>query len=262
MKQAEVEVLMAGHSNLIAPQRLAKWIAHCGWCSRRAAERLISAGSVSVNGKPANHTDLVCAADQILINQQPLKAATERQYWLYHKPIGIDCNNRPDDPASLYHLLQQLPQRLFAVGRLDKDSSGLLLLTNDGALSQQLMHPDHYHTKTYIVDTDKAITAAFVQQMADGVSWTLGANHYHTRPCQVCALGTAQFQIVLTEGQHRQIRYMCKSLGYRVTSLKRLALGALQLADLACGAYRPLTASELAGLQRLNAQPKPQAQAQ
>ncbi|GAB2922849.1 pseudouridine synthase [Rheinheimera gaetbuli] len=260
MKQAEIRILMADNINLISRQRLAKWIAHCGWCSRRAAERLISAGVVSINGKPGKHTDLVGETDQISIGQQPLPVAAQRQYWLYHKPIGVDCNNRPDDPASLYHVLMQLPQRLFAVGRLDKDSSGLLLLTNDGILSQQLMHPDHYHNKTYIVDTDKAINTAFVQQMAAGVSWTLGTKSYSSRPCQVSASGAAQFQIVLTEGQHRQIRYMCKTLGYRVTSLKRVALGTLQLADLPSGAYRPLTPSELTGLQRLNAQPKPQTQ--
>lgn len=240
-------------------QRLAKWIAYCGWCSRRAAERLISAGSVSVNGKPAKHTDLVSEADHISIGQQRLSGAAARQYLLYHKPVGIDCNNRPDDPASLYHILQQLPQRLFAVGRLDKDSSGLLLLTNDGALSQQLMHPDHYHDKTYIVDTDKAVNTAFVQQMAAGVSWTLGPNNYSSRPCLVTVTGTRHFQIVLTQGLHRQIRYMCKALGYRVTALQRVALGVLQLGDLASGAYRPLTSSELADIKCFNTQPKPQA---
>lgn len=239
-------------------QRLAKWIAHCGWCSRRAAERLISTGCVSVNGKPGHHTDLVSETDQIHIAQQLLQSAAPRQYWLYHKPYGIDCNNRPDDPASLYHLLKQLPQRLFAVGRLDKDSSGLLLLTNDGALSQQLIHPAHYHDKSYIVDTDKAVNTAFVQQMAAGVSWQLGQNRYSSRPCQVTATGIQQFQIVLTQGQHRQIRYMCKALGYRVTALHRIALGALQLGDLASGAYRPLTPSELAAVKRLHTQPQPQ----
>ncbi len=258
MKQVKVNTAMPAN-NTASGQRLAKWIAYCGWCSRRAAERLISTGSVSVNGRPAKHTDLVGEADRISIGQQPLNLATARQYWLYHKPAGIDCNNRPDDPASLYHILQQFPQRLFAVGRLDKDSSGLLLLTNDGALSQQLMHPEHYHDKTYIVDTDRAISTAFISQMAAGVSWTLGQNSYSSRPCQVTLTGAQQFQIVLTQGLHRQIRYMCKALGYRVTALQRVALGTLQLEDLTSGTYRPLTPSELGCLLRPGAQPKPEA---
>ena len=251
---------MAANNNCESPQRLAKWIACCGWCSRRAAERLISAGRVQLNGAMAKHTDLVSSADNICIDQQPLHSAGERQYWLYHKPIGIDCNVRPDDPASLHHVLTTLPQRVFAVGRLDKDSSGLLLLTNDGTLCQTLMHPDNYHNKTYIVDTDIAVSADFIRQMANGVSWTLGAKTYSSRPCEVSATAERQFQIVLTQGLHRQIRYMCKALGYRVMALQRIALGKLLLADLAPGQYRPLTASERLAIQTPGSPPKPEAQ--
>lgn len=241
-----------------SPQRLAKWIAYCGWCSRRAAERLISAGRVLVNGHMAKHTDMVSHSDTICIDQQVLQSAGARQYWLYHKPVGIDCNVRPTDPASLYHVLARLPQRLFAVGRLDKDSSGLLLLTNDGALSQQLLHPDNYHEKTYLVDTDKVISTDFIHQMATGVSWTLGTTTYRSRPCQVTATAERQFQIILTQGLHRQIRYMCKALGYKVIALHRIALGQITLADLPANQCRELTSPEIFALQNARPQPKPE----
>tara|TARA_R100001443_G_scaffold83856_3_gene90572 strand:+ start:25310 stop:26050 length:741 start_codon:yes stop_codon:yes gene_type:complete len=224
--------------------RLAKWIAQSGHCSRRAAERLISKAQVEVNGNPAKHTDLVSQADNIRINGATLTAAPALSYLLYHKPVGMDCNNRPDDPASLYQLLKTFPIRLFAVGRLDKDSSGLMLLTNDGALCQRLLHPDYHYSKRYVVNTDKPVTPEFISQMAAGVSWQLGNNHYQSRPCQVSGTGPGQFDIILTQGLHRQIRYMCKALGYRVTTLTRIAMGNIGLGDLAVGHYRELSLIE------------------
>tara|TARA_R110002126_G_scaffold255504_1_gene398464 strand:+ start:4173 stop:4925 length:753 start_codon:yes stop_codon:yes gene_type:complete len=229
----------------LCQQRLAKWIAQSGYCSRRAAARLISEDRVYLNGKLAKHTDLVGSTDSISIDNHVLAALPALSYLLYHKPVGIDCNNRPADPASLYQLLKTLPERLFAVGRLDKDSSGMLLLTNDGALCQRLLHPDHYHSKTYEVTTDKAITPEFLQQMASGVSWATGHTQHQSRPCQVRASGLQQFEIILTQGLHRQIRYMCKALGYRVTALKRTAIGALHLGDLTVGQYRALNTDEI-----------------
>ena len=238
--------------------RLAKYIARSGHCSRRAAERLISQGRVTLNGEAAKHTDNVSDDDVISIDQQPLARAPALCYLAYHKPVGIDCNNRPNDGASLYQLLKQLPQRLFAVGRLDKDSCGLLLLTNDGSLCQRLLHPAYQHSKTYIVDTDKPITTAFLQQMANGVSWQLGENRYQSLPCQLWQTGRQQFRIVLTQGLHRQIRYMCKTLGYNVVSLKRIAIGVFELGTLQSGQYRPVTAVELESLLQPATLPQPQ----
>lgn len=240
-----------------APQRLAKWIAQSGYCSRRAAERLITQGVISINGAVARHTDGVSALDQVSVHGQPLPAQPALQYLLYHKPVGVDCNNRPDDPASLYQVLKLLPQRLFAVGRLDKDSSGLLLLTNDGGLSQRLMHPAYYHEKGYLVSTDKSISAGFIASMAAGVSWQLGETRYQSRPCRITQTAEQEFYIVLTQGLHRQIRYMCKALGYRVTALKRDRLHNLQLAQLPEGQMRPLSSAELHQLQLLSALPQP-----
>lgn len=240
-----------------APQRLAKWIAQSGYCSRRAAERLITQGVVSINGAVARHTDGVSALDQVSVHGQPLPAQPALQYLLYHKPVGVDCNNHPDDPASLYQVLKLLPQRLFAVGRLDKDSSGLLLLTNDGGLSQRLMHPAYYHEKGYLVSTDKSISAGFIASMAAGVCWQLGETRYQSRPCRITQTAEQEFYIVLTQGLHRQIRYMCKALGYRVTALKRDRLHNLQLAQLPEGQMRPLSSAELHQLQLLSTLPQP-----
>ncbi len=244
----------------LPPQRLAKWIAQSGYCSRRAAERLISQGLVSCNGMPAGHADVVSAADIICIDGIALPPPAPLQYLLYHKPVGVDCNCRPQDPASLYQLLKTLPQRLFAVGRLDKDSSGLLLLTNDGELSQRLMHPAFFHEKDYLVQTDQPLSAAFITKMASGVSWQLGDTIYQSRPCSVTLLAATQFRITLTQGLHRQIRYMCKSLGYRVIALQRVRLHNLLLAELPVGALRELSHDELAQLHSLSALPQPDTQ--
>lgn len=176
--------------------------------------------------------------------------------------MGIDCNNRPDDPASLYQLLNQLPQRLFAVGRLDKDSSGLLLLTNDGGLCQQLMHPRFFHEKAYQVQTDKPLTAEHIAKLASGVSWQLGTKQYHSRPCLVTQTADDVFDITLTQGLHRQIRYMCKAVGLRVLKLQRYRIHNLLLGDLAMGELRALNADELTTLLALSNDIKPQAQHQ
>lgn len=248
-----MSVVLQTNETLITSQqgiRLAKWIAQCGYCSRREASRLITAGQVTVNGKMANHIDHVLSADTICINGETLAAPGARVTLMYHKPIGIDCNIRAADPASLHHVLATLPQRLFACGRLDKDSFGLLLLTNDGQLSQQLMHPDFLHEKTYQVTTDQPLTQALVQQLASGVSWQLGENIYQSRPCQVEQVAANTFQIILTQGLNRQIRYMCKAVGLRVISLQRIAIGALSLGTLAQGQYQLLTTEQLRLLQQ------------
>lgn len=239
-----------------APQRLAKWIAANGYCSRRNADRLISAGKVSLNGQLAKHTALVTATDQIMIDQQPLQIKPKRVYYKYHKPVGIDCNVRAQDSASLYHVLQSIPERVFAVGRLDKDSSGLLLLTNDGLLCQRLIHPDFYHEKSYRVTVNSKINTDFITNLSQGVSWQLGTKHYTSRPCKIQPLGSKEFMITLTQGLHRQIRYMCQSQGLKVVELCRISLHNIQLANLALGAIQPIHGDCLHTLLQLT-QPHP-----
>ncbi|HSG53254.1 MAG TPA: pseudouridine synthase [Rheinheimera sp.] len=247
---------MSAHSS---PQRLAKWIAHCGYCSRRAAERLITGHRVLLNNQLAKHTDVASSSDIISIDGTLLAGPATLQYMLYHKPVGVDCNNRPDDPASLHQLLKTLPQRLFAVGRLDKDSSGLLLLTNDGALCQQLMHPSFFHEKAYQVQTDKTLTAEHIEKLASGVSWQLGTTQYHSRPCLVTQTAANVFDITLTQGLHRQIRYMCKAVGLKVLKLQRYRIHNLLLGELAAGELRDVRADELSTLLALSDNIQPEA---
>ncbi|GAA0666295.1 pseudouridine synthase [Rheinheimera tangshanensis] len=223
--------------------RLAKYLADHGLCSRRAASRLIDEGRVLVNQRPANHIDHVDEDDSIQVDGQPFRAVAEKHYLLYHKPVGIDCNLNPEKADSLYHLLQQFPMRLFPVGRLDKDSCGLVLLTNDGELTQRLLHPDFYHEKTYQVRVDIALTTQALAQLASGVSWTVGPNTYQSRPCQVTQLSSNRFEIVLTQGLNRQIRYMCRSVGLKVVQLKRIQLAQFSLADLAEGCFQTVNLS-------------------
>lgn len=218
--------------------RLAKYLADHGLCSRRAASRLIDEGRVLVNQRPANHIDHVDAEDDIQVDGTPFDACTEKHYLLYHKPVGIDCNLNPDKVDSLYHLLQQFPMRLFPVGRLDKDSCGLVLLTNDGELAQRLLHPDFYHEKTYQVTVDKPLTPQALAQLASGVSWTVGPHSYQSRTCQVTPLGSDRFEIVLTQGLNRQIRYMCRAVGLKVLQLRRTQLAQFSLADLPEGCFK------------------------
>lgn len=240
------------------PMRLAKLIAQSGLCSRKEASRLITAGLVKVNGEIARHLQAINDTDCIEIAGAPLATPAPLQYWIYHKPVGIDCNNRPEDPNSIAQLLGTLPVRLFAVGRLDKDSRGMLLLTNDGAFAQRLLHPDYAHQKSYLVTLDQATSPSVVQAFSQGIHWQVGPHNYQAKPCQAKRVNERQLEIILTEGKHRQIRYMCRALGFKVVDLCRTAIGALSLGTLAAGDCRQLNAEELTQLLTLQA-PKPTA---
>ncbi|MEJ6476485.1 pseudouridine synthase [Pseudoalteromonas piscicida] len=209
------------------PMRLAKYLSHCGICSRRQASRLIDAGRVSVNGRPANHIDHVELTDDIIVDSQPVSAPQARRLFVYHKPVGIDCKVNPNDPTSIYHVLPQ-SCRVYPIGRLDKDSRGLLLLTNDGALCQQLIHPDHHQEKEYEVQVDKPLDAGFCQTMAQGVP----VKGQITQPCRVEQMARDRFKIILRQGLNRQIRRMAHYCGYRVIDLYRVRIANLTLTEL------------------------------
>ncbi|AMO55866.1 pseudouridine synthase [Endozoicomonas montiporae] len=211
--------------------RIAKYIAASGLCSRRAASRLIDSGQVQVNGRAANHIDHVNKHDNIVVNGLTVKAPEERCYYLYNKPVGIDCVCKPQDVSSIIHQINT-PVRVFPVGRLDKDSHGLMLLTNDGELCQKLLHPDYVHEKEYRVAVDKPVTDAFLEKMSAGVTYNAGNKLIITRPCRVKRQSDNEFRITLTQGMNRQIRRMCKALGYRVIELQRLRMESLKLGDL------------------------------
>lgn len=230
--------------------RLAKYLAQCGLGSRREACRLIAAGRIRLNGRIASHADPVSldetfhCLDRIELDGIPISSAEKLVYWIFNKAIGTDCRLLEQDNTSLLHLLPKTP-RLYPVGRLDKDSRGLLLLTNDGALTHKLMHPSFAHSKTYHVRLDRPFADDFVEQMANGVRY----KDVQTLPCQVRRLSSDSFEIVLTQGLNRQIRRMSKALGYRVIDLERIAIMTLNLRELASGELqegqmRPLTPQE------------------
>lgn len=228
--------------------RLAHFLAQAGVCSRRQAARLIQAQRVTVNGVLGQHQQRIAThtAVQVRLDGELVRPQAPAIYWLYHKPIGVDCRLLADDASSL---LQRLPasSHCYPVGRLDKDSRGLLLISNDGALTQRLMHPDFAHDKRYHVTVDKPLTDAFLQAMAQGLDYGAGL----TRPCRMQQLAERQFCITLTEGKKRQIRRMCRHLGFHVTDLLRTNIGALSLGQLAEGCFRALTANEVAMLMQL-----------
>lgn len=237
--------------------RLAKYLAGCGIASRREACRLIEAGRIAINGQIAQHTHRVTTVDgavtldgqpcTLTLDGHPIALPEAKSYWLLNKAVGTDCRLLPQDPASLIHLLPKTP-RLFPVGRLDKDSRGLLLLTNDGELSQRLMHPDHGHEKTYEVRLDRHFDDVFLHAMAQGVDYQVADKTLTTRPCDIERTGDDSFCIVLTQGLNRQIRRMSAALGYKVIDLKRTELMTLTLGSLNEGEMRSLRAGEIAKL--------------
>ncbi len=196
-------------------------------------QALLDAGRLQPSSLKLSHW--VPAETEIWLDGQPIPPVPPRRYWAYHKPVGIDCNVRPDDPHSIVTLLQQLPPGVFAVGRLDKDSCGLLLLTNDGPFAQRLLHPAQQHQKTYRVDVDKAVTETMLQQLHAGMRYQAGKTWIDARPCLATLHAPNQLELTLTEGKNRQIRYMCKQLGLRVIRLQRTHIGQLYLPELSVG---------------------------
>lgn len=224
--------------------RINQFFSRAGICSRRQADRWIAAGRVQVNGETASLGMTVTEADSILLDGQPIQATVEPVYLLYHKPVGVVSTH---DPAVKNNLVSALDysERVFAVGRLDKESEGLMLLTNQGEIVNRILRVENGHAKRYRVTVDKAITPEFLRQMAQGVPIL----DTITRPAEIFKTEENVFELLLTQGLNRQIRRMCKALGYRVMRLQRLAILHLQLGDLPVGAWRHLTERELATLQ-------------
>lgn len=225
--------------------RINKYLSQHGVCSKRAADRLILAGQVAVNGLAAEVGQRVDPQDEVWVKGQAIHAKPKPIYLLYHKPVGVVCSNDRTVKANLVNALDY-PQRLFAVGRLDKHSEGLLLLTNDGAIFNPILRAEHQHEKEYIVTVDRPITSAFLTEMASGVPIL----NTTTLPCLVTQISARMFNIVLTQGLNLQIRRMCKTLGYRVEKLQRIRIMHLKLGYLETNQYRELSADEQADLDR------------
>lgn len=222
--------------------RINKYIANAGVCSRRDADKLIDAGKVTVNGKMALQGMTVAAQDTVCVNGKVIKAKDDKVVLAFYKPIGITCTERDKFAEKTILEYVKYPVRVTYAGRLDKDSEGLILLTNDGNLIQALMKGSHHHEKEYVVKVDKEITKDFLGKMAAGVY--LPELDRTTRPCMVEQVGKLTFKIILTQGLNRQIRRMTKELGYNVTSLKRIRIERITIDGLKIGQYRELTEKE------------------
>ncbi len=223
--------------------RINKYISESGLCSRREADAWIEAGRVSVNGEIAVLGTKVAPGDEVRVDGRPLRSRPQRVYIALNKPIGIECTTNTSVAGNIVDFVGY-PERLFPVGRLDKDSEGLILLTNDGDIVNTILRSQNEHEKEYVVAVDRPLTGDFLAGMARGVP-ILGTV---TKPCRVRQVGRNTFHIILTQGLNRQIRRMCEHYDYTVRRLQRIRIMHIELGSLAVGRWRPLNAKEVAGL--------------
>lgn len=230
-----------GRMNEKEKLRLNKFLSQAGVCSRREADRLIEAGRVTVNGQIAVTGEQVeVPGSLVAVDGKPVTREEERILLLFHKPRGIVCTAERRKGQTNVEEYLRYPHRVTYVGRLDKDSQGLLLLTNCGEIINKIMRAGNYHEKEYEVTVDRPVTGEFVEAMSQGVP----VLDTVTRPCQVIKTGAYTFRIILTQGLNRQIRRMCEYFGYHVTTLKRIRIMNFHLGDLPEGGYREATQEE------------------
>lgn len=228
--------------------RLNKFLAHSGVCSRRDADRLIDQGEVLVNGAMAKPGQTVTETDQVTVSGRPVKTENKAVVLAFYKPLGITCTERDPHADQIISDIIHYPIRVTYAGRLDRDSEGLLLLSNDGDLIQAMMRGANRHEKEYLVKVDKEITHDFLSQLENGIY--LKDLDVKTRECDTEKIGKYTFRIVLTQGVNRQIRRMCAHCGYQVRSLKRIRVMHITLGDLKPGEYCELSEADVARLYR------------
>lgn len=219
--------------------RINKLFTEQGLCSRREADRLIAEGRVTINGVVAKLGDQVSPHDVVARDGVVLQRANRSVYLKYHKPVGVTTTTELHVPRNIISEIRH-PERIFPIGRLDKDSSGLILLTNDGDIVNEILRVEHGHEREYRVEVDREFDEAFLAKMAQGVM-ILGAR---TRPCTATRLGPHRFRIILTEGRNRQIRRMCQALGYRVLGLHRVRIMHITVEGLHAGQWKDLSGEE------------------
>lgn len=220
--------------------RINKFISDTGICSRREADQWVEAGRVTLNGATATLGSKVNAGDEVRIDGKLLGAKKQPVYIALNKPVGITCTTERHVKDNIVDFVNH-SERIFPIGRLDKDSEGLILLTNDGDIVNEVLRAENKHEKEYRVTVDKKLTDTFLEGMAGGVR-ILGTV---TKPCTVARLGDNIFRIVLTQGLNRQIRRMCAVFGYRVRRLQRVRIMHIELGGLKKGQWRTLTSAEI-----------------
>lgn len=232
--------------------RINKFISEAGTASRRGADKLITEGRVTINGKRATIGSQVEPGDDVRVNGNQLFVARNNVYIALNKPVGITSTTEKGVKGNIVDLVNH-PFRVFHIGRLDKDSEGLILLTNDGDIVNEILRSENQHEKEYIVSVDRPITPEFLKQMSEGVKILDTV----TLPCKVEQLSKYDFKIILTQGLNRQIRRMCEALGYNVYRLQRIRIMNIQLDNLPVGQWRYLSKKEKVQLfQELNYESK------
>ena len=225
--------------------RLNKYISETGICSRREADAWIEQGRVTVNGRPAELGTRVEDGDEVRVNGRLVGAKKKPVYIALNKPVGITCTTERHIQGNIVDFVNH-PDRIFPIGRLDKDSEGLILLTNNGDIVNEILRVENGHEKEYIVTVDKPVTEDFLGGMAKGVR--LPELAVTTKPSRTSRVSERVFRIVLTQGLNRQIRRMCEAFGYEVRRLQRVRIINLRLGALKPGQWRELTQEELRGL--------------
>ncbi|MEG0841134.1 MAG: pseudouridine synthase [Erysipelotrichaceae bacterium] len=232
--------------------RLNKYIASSGYCSRREADRYIEEGKVSIDGIIAQIGTKVFPNQLVVVDHQEIETEERMVYIALHKPCGITCTTDTEMEDNITDFLNY-PLRVFPIGRLDKESSGLILITNDGDIVNKVLRSNNGHEKEYIVSVNKNIDCAFLEAMRNGIQiYNPVSNSYQvTKPCLIEQIGPKSFNLILTEGLNRQIRRMCSALGYVVRDLKRIRVMNIELDDMGVGGWRYLNEDELVELNNI-----------
>jgi 23S rRNA pseudouridine2604 synthase len=223
-----------------------KYISNSGFCSRREAEKLIEQARVTINDEMVLLTARVFPGDVVAIDGEKIKNKQKPIYIALNKPVGVTSTTDETDKSNIIRFMNH-PKRIFPVGRLDKDSEGLILLTNDGDIVNKILRAGNNNEKEYVVSVDKELTQEMIRQMGNGVK-ILGER---TKPCYIRQEAPRRFRIILKQGLNRQIRRMCAEFGYKVKDLKRIRIMHIQLGNLATGKWRYLTPAEIEQLDRL-----------
>lgn len=225
--------------------RINKFLSEAGICSRREADRYIAEGKVKIDGVVAQMGSKVKRNSQVTFCDKPVKREEKLVLIAFNKPEGIVCTTDPNEPDNIVDYINY-GMRIYPIGRLDKDSEGLILLTNDGNIVNKILRAENNHEKEYIVKVNKEITGEFIKSMSSGVPIL----DTITKPCKVKQIDKYTFNIILTQGLNRQIRRMCEYLGYRVINLKRVRIMNIKLGRLKTGDYRNVTEKEIEELNR------------
>ena len=227
--------------------RINKYLSEAGVCSRREADRQIERGAITINGKTAVMGDKVSPGDVVMYGKKKVSIEEEAVLLAVNKPAGIVCTSEKREKDNIVDYVNY-PKRIYPIGRLDKNSHGLILMTNQGEIANQIMRSRNLHEKEYIVKVNREVTEEFLSNLSKGVY--LKELETETRPCQVEKVGKRTFRIILTQGLNRQIRRMCEAFQYRVVDLKRVRILNIRLGDLKEGTYRKITGQEWKELQQ------------